>query len=214
MTDKHLFLFGGGAPFNESLGKKFATLSSNGLNKVVILLIEREGWQEYMPKYTDILAQYGVADFVYFPLTSTPSADLKEQLYSATGIIICGGDTELYRDYIVDTKVGTIVKTLYLEGVPIAGFSAGALISPTVCVIPPIDNRKNEHLFLQGLGLITNSLISAHFSKWDEENNLKKALAKTNISQGYGIDDDSGIYFKNEMVSETAGQVYFYYGNG
>ncbi|NIK75168.1 cyanophycinase [Paenibacillus castaneae] len=214
MTDKHLFLFGGGAPFNESLGKKFATLSSNGLNKVVILLIEREGWQEYMPKYTDILAQYGVADFLYFPLTSTPSADLMGQLYSATGIIICGGDTELYRDYIVDTKVGTIVKTLYLEGVPIAGFSAGALISPTVCVIPPIDNRKNEHLFLQGLGLITNGLISAHFSKWDEENNLKTALAKTNISQGYGIDDDSGIYFKNEMVSETAGQVYFYYGNG
>ncbi|WP_235560939.1 Type 1 glutamine amidotransferase-like domain-containing protein [Bacillus sp. FJAT-28004] len=135
-----------------------------------------------------------------------------EQLHSATGIIISGGDTELYQEYIVGTKIGAIIKTLYLEGVPVAGFSAGALISPNICVIPPIDNRANEHLFLQGLGLINHCVISAHFSKWDEEKNLLAALAKTNLSLGYGIDDASGIYFKNERISETAGQVYFYYG--
>jgi len=212
MTEKHLFLFGGGAPFNESLAKKFAALSSKGLSKVVILFIEQDGWQEYMSKYTDLLAGNGVEHFEYCPLHSSPSASLLEQLHSATGVIISGGDTELYRDYIVETKIGSMLKALYLEGVPIAGFSAGALISPKVCVIPPVDNRANEHLFLQGLGLLNHCVISAHFSKWAEEKNLLAALSKTKLSLGYGIDDASGVYFKNEMISETAGQVYFYYG--
>jgi len=212
MTEKHLFMFGGGAPFNESLAKKFGALASKGLSKVVILFIEQEGWQEYMTRYTDQIGLHSVEHFVYFALDTSPSNDFLEQLQSATGVIISGGDTELYRDYIVETKIGTIIKALYLEGVPVAGFSAGALISPNVCVIPPIDNRANEHLFLKGLGLINHCVISAHFSKWDEEKNLLAALSKTNSSMGYGIDDASGIYFKNERISDTAGQIYFYYG--
>ncbi|MCQ6557140.1 Type 1 glutamine amidotransferase-like domain-containing protein [Paenibacillus mendelii] len=129
MTDRHLFLFGGGAPFNASLGEKFAALSTNGSSKAAILFIEQDGWKEYMPKYTDLLEQHGVTDFTYFPLTSSPSIEFIGQLRSASGIIISGGDTELYRDYIVDTKVGQIIKEMYAEGIPVAGFSAGSLIT-------------------------------------------------------------------------------------
>ncbi len=42
------------------------------------------------------------------------------------GIIIGGGETELYHKYIVDTEVGIHIKNLYKEGIPVAGFSAGA----------------------------------------------------------------------------------------
>ncbi len=213
MTEKHLFLFGGGAPFNESLGEKFANLSSNGSNKVAIMFIEQDGWKEYMPKYTDLLERYGVINFEYLKLTSSPSIELKEQLRSSTGVIICGGDTELYREYIVETELGDLLKELYLQGIPIAGFSAGALISPNVCVISPVDNRKNEQLFLKGLGLVNNFVICAHFSKWNEEKNLLLALSRTNLSIGYGIDDGSGIYLRNELLSQSAGQVYFYHAN-
>jgi cyanophycinase len=213
MPEKHLFLFGGGAPFNESLGKKFACLSSNGSNKVAILFIEQDGWKEYMLKYTDLLERNDVTDFVFLQLTPSPSIESIEHLRSSTGIIISGGETKLYRDYIVDTELGDVVKELYLKGIPVAGFSAGALISPNVCVISPIDNRKNEHLFLKGLGLVNNCVISVHFSKWNEEENLMAALSRTNLAIGYGIDDSSGLYLKNEMLSQSAGQVYFYYGN-
>ncbi|MED4908986.1 Type 1 glutamine amidotransferase-like domain-containing protein [Brevibacillus centrosporus] len=212
MADTHLFLFGGGPPFNDVLGKTFAHLSSNGLNgtQVAVLFMERDGWKEYMPRYTDVLEQNGIAHFEYLPLTPAPSPHFIEQLSLATGVIICGGDTERYREYVVDTEIGKIVKRMYAEGTPVAGFSAGALISPNICVIPPIDNRKNEHLFLPGLGLIDHCVVSVHFSKWKEETNLKKALTLTNAYIGYGMDDDSGIYFKNQVVSETAEQVYFY----
>ncbi|MCR8842682.1 Type 1 glutamine amidotransferase-like domain-containing protein [Paenibacillus sp. SC116] len=166
-----------------------------------------------MPKYTDRLEQNDITDFVYFILTPVPSDEMLAQLQLASGIVICGGDTELYRDYIVDSEIGALIRARYEEGVPVAGFSAGALISPQVCVIPPIDNRKNEHLFLKGLGLIDNCVISAHFTFWNEEQNLLTAMEKTQLSLGYGIDDASGIYFKDEVVAKTAGQIHFYYAN-
>ncbi|WP_258384586.1 hypothetical protein [Paenibacillus spongiae] len=40
MADNHLFLFGGGAPFNESLGQKFASLSSSVSSKVAVLFMK------------------------------------------------------------------------------------------------------------------------------------------------------------------------------
>lgn len=212
MADTHLFLFGGGPPFHDALGKTFAKLSLHAADshKVVLLFLERDGWKEYMPGYTGVLEQNGITNFEYLPLNPAPSARFIEQLSLATGVIICGGETERYRAYIVDTAIGNIIKKMYAEGIPVAGFSAGALISPDICVIPPVDSRKHEHLFLRGLGLIDHCVVSVHFSKWNEENNLRKALALTNASVGYGLDDDAGVYLKNQAVAETAGQVYFY----
>lgn len=211
MSDQHLFLFGGGAPFNDRLGRTFSSLASNGSGKVAFLLIERDGWKEYMPKYTNLLTHQDVTQFEYLLLTSTPSIEIIEKLRLCSGVIICGGDTELYRDYIVDTELRNVIKEMYSRGVPVAGFSAGALISPNVCVISPVDNRKKEQLFLRGLGLIENCVISAHFSKWDEEKNLLAALSATNLPTGYGIDDDSGIYLKNGLLTQSAGQIYYYH---
>lgn len=206
MKDTHLFLFGGSPPFGEELGKRFADLALNEKGKIAILFIERDGWEEYMPKYTRVLEKYGVKDFCYFPLSHNPSMSSLEELKSSTGIIICGGDTVHYHSYIVDTEIGKYIKEKYTKGIPVAGFSAGALISPQHCVIPPIDNVEKKHLFLKGLGLIKDCVISVHYSKWNEEENLKKALAVTKAIVGYGIDDGVGMYMKNGKLCEIEGE--------
>jgi cyanophycinase len=203
IKDRHLFLFGGSPPFGENLGKKFADNSLNDKGKVAVLFIERDGWEEYMHKYTNVLVENEVTNFVYLPLS--PDINTLNGLISCTGIIIGGGETELYRKYIVDTEIGFHIKKRYEEGVPVAGFSAGALISPENCIIPLIDNVDGKHLFLTGLGLIKDCIISVHFSKWNGEENLKKALIKAEVSIGYGIDDGEGLYFKNDVLSETEG---------
>lgn len=208
MKNRHLFLFGGGPPFGNDLGKKFAELALKENGKAAILFIERDGWKEYMPVYTNVLQQNGISGFVYLPLCAAPSLSLLEQLESCSGIIIGGGDTERYREYIVETTLGQSIIKMYHEGIPVAGFSAGALISPGNCIIPPIDNACNEHLFLKGLGLIQNCMISVHYSKWNEEENLKAALKRTNIPLGFGIDDGAGLYFNNETLTLTEGQIY------
>ncbi|CAM3784946.1 hypothetical protein GCM10009865_33940 [Aeromicrobium ponti] len=94
MSDRHLFLMGGSPPFGEILGGKFAGLSSASTSKVAVLFLERQGWTNYMDKYTRPLRQYGVKDFTYLPLSSSPSASLFEELLSCSGIIIGGGETD------------------------------------------------------------------------------------------------------------------------
>lgn len=213
MKNRHLFLFGS-PPFSEKFGEKFANLSLSNKGKVAILFIESVGWEEYMQKYTSVLEENNVKRFLYLPLTPNTDHATLQELNSCTGVIISGGETERYRNYIVDTPIGQRVKELYENGAPVAGFSAGALISPSNCVIPPIDNSRNEHLFLNGLGLIKDCVISVHFSKWKEEENLKAALARVNASIGYGIDDDEGLYFENEILSETEGDNFHTFKQG
>lgn len=206
MKSRHLFLFGGSPPFSKNFGEKFADISSKYEGKVAILFLEKDGWERYMPKYTCALEDKCINEFVYLPLGPKSKEKVLKGLASCNGIIICGGETEFYRNYIVDTEIGERIRELYFQGVPVAGFSAGALISPANCVIPPIDNSQNEHLFLNGLGLIKDCIISVHYSKWNEEENLKAALAKLNVTIGYGIDDGAGIYFENESVLEIEGE--------
>ncbi|MGP4108481.1 Type 1 glutamine amidotransferase-like domain-containing protein [Virgibacillus sp. L01] len=209
MNNRHLFLFGGSPPFSNKFGKKFANLSLNNKGKVAILFIERDGWEEYMKLYTSILEENDIKRFFFLPLSPNTDHATLQELSSCTGVIISGGETELYRNCIVDTPIGQRITKLYENGAPVAGFSAGALISPLNCVISPIDNSRNEHLFLTGLGLIRDCVISVHFSKWKEEENLKAALARVNAPSGYGIDDDEGLYFENEILSETEGDNYY-----
>ncbi|MCA0982882.1 Type 1 glutamine amidotransferase-like domain-containing protein [Halobacillus yeomjeoni] len=209
MTAKHLFLFGGSPPFNDTLGEKFAKYAGNEKGKVAILFIEREGWKEYMKIYTSVLKRFGLKKYEYIALSSSPSEEDIEQVKTSSGIIISGGATELYRSYIVKTGIGVAVKELYENGVPVAGFSAGALIAPEHCVIPPIDNSKNKQLFLSGLGLIKNCTISVHYTKWNEEQNLRAAIEKLRVPIGYGIDDEGSIYFRNEKSIECDSHNYY-----
>lgn len=137
MDNRHLFLFGGNPPFCKHLGKRFSELALNEEGKVAVLFLLRDGWEQYMPRYTSILEKNGVSNFVYIPLTEHQSDTNADKLHSCTAIIIGGGDTELYRQYVVDTNIGLQVKKMYEKGVPVGGFSAGALISPEYCVIPP-----------------------------------------------------------------------------
>ena len=200
LKNRYLFLFGGSPPFNRKLGKKFADSVLKGNGKTAILFIEREGWKGYMPKYTGVLKENGLTKFAYIPLSANPEESLLQQLSSSTGVIICGGETERYRNYIVNTPMGKQIKEMYQQGVPVAGFSAGALICPEDCVISPKDNSKNKQLFLEGLGLLKKCVISVHYTKWDEEGNLKTALEKVNALIGYGIDDEGSLYFENEIL--------------
>ncbi|KKI92876.1 peptidase S51 dipeptidase E [Bacillus sp. SA1-12] len=214
MEKRHLFLLGGSPPFGHKLGSLFAKLALNEHGKVAILFLERAGWEAYMSKYTSILNQKGIKEFVYLPINTESKNRLLKELRTCTGMIIGGGNTEFYRDYIVDTPIGYCIKEMYNQGIPAAGFSAGALISPEHCVIPPIDNHRNKHLFLKGLGLIKDCVISVHFSQWNEERNLKTAIETANVSIGFGIDDEEGLYFENENLTETEGDNFFIYKKG
>lgn len=203
--DKHLFLFGGGPPFTLNMAKRFVEITSQKSAPVSILVVEREGWEEYMPRYTQALKDLGLNEFFYLPLPVTPVEDVIKAIKNSSGIFIGGGDTNLYADYIVETSIASAIKDSYEWGIPVAGFSAGALISPDLCIISPKDNVECVFQHRKGLGLIGNVLIAVHFTEWDEEDHLRNAVNAFSNNDNYGIDEETGIYFRNGQLETTEG---------
>ncbi|WP_260445592.1 Type 1 glutamine amidotransferase-like domain-containing protein [Metabacillus elymi] len=205
MLYKHLFLFGGSPPFTLNMAKQFVIKASTN-DSVSILFVERDGWEQYMPRYTQALEDLGLNGFYYLPLPSTPIEKVVDCLKNSSGIIIGGGDTNLYADYIVETSISNTIKERYDLGIPVAGFSAGALISPEFCIISPKDNEQNEFQFRKGLGLISDVLIAVHFTQWNDETHLRNSVNKFNNHLNYGIDENTCVYFLNGHLESIEGK--------
>lgn len=203
--EKHLFLFGGGPPFTTNMAEHFVNIAKTRNAPVAILVVERDGWEQYMPKYTKELKNSGLNSFIYLPLPSTPIEQVVNCLDSCSGIIIGGGETNLYADYIVDTAISNAIRERYKSGVPVAGFSAGALISPELCVISAKDNEQNELQFREGLGLISDVIIAVHYTQWNDEAHLREALSRFKSKVNYGIDEGACIYFLNGQLESIEG---------
>lgn len=202
--EKHLFLFGGSPPFTTNMANQFVKASERN-KPVSILFVEREGWEHYMPKYTQALERIGVTNFLYLPLPSTPVEQVVDCIKKSSSIIIGGGNTNLYADYIVDTPISRVIKDQYESGIPIAGFSAGALISPEECMISPKDNEQKEFQLRKGLGLLPNVLVAVHFSQWKDEEHLRNAVHQFREYRNYGIDEGTCVYFRNGELDSTEG---------
>ncbi|WP_079528676.1 Type 1 glutamine amidotransferase-like domain-containing protein [Halobacillus hunanensis] len=209
MKDTHLFLFGGSPPMPDRMASQFVETLRNKRGTITVLYIEREGAEEYLPRYTLSLHSHAPElNIFYLPLGTFYTEKQLDQLRASNGIIIGGGDTLAYRNYIVETEIAEIIRCQFQNGTPIAGFSAGALISPNNCVISPKDNPEEVTLYQQGLGLLMNAVLSAHYLKWEEQDQLKTIVAYTHVQVGYGIAEDSGIYFKNQRLTTIEGYVH------
>ena len=206
MINQQLFLFGGGPPFTSGLCKTFVSCS-NGTGPIVLLYVPRPGssWADYAPIYTDALTACGATAFFHLPLSDSPTDKQLAQLTASSGIVISGGETERYQQFIVDTPIGTLIQEYYQQGIPVAGFSAGALLTPDECRIPAIDQRNGQALVLKGLGLLPDAVVSVHYDAWQEEANLRQAFRSTNSAFGYGLPERAGIHLKNNQLVQQEG---------
>uniref|UniRef100_UPI0030196A00 Type 1 glutamine amidotransferase-like domain-containing protein n=1 Tax=Oceanobacillus massiliensis TaxID=1465765 RepID=UPI0030196A00 len=183
-----------------------ANIASAKTGPIAVLFIEREGWRDYMPTYTKLVKDFGPDDYEYLPLPSTPIEKVVQSISSCSGIIVGGGVTNLYADFIVETAIADAIKERFHSGIPYAGFSAGALISPANCVISPKDNETKSFQSRKGLGLVSDLVIAVHFSQWKDEGHLRNAANKLPGCTYYGIDERNGIYLKNGKLQDKEGE--------
>jgi len=203
--NKHLFLFGGGPPFTKNMAREFVQETLKKNSPISLLVVERVGWEQYIPNYTSGLKELGVEDIHILPLPSTPISKVVDCLENSSGIIIGGGDTNLYADYIVDTPISKVIKQKYEKGIPLAGFSAGALISPEHCIISAKDNVQKEFQHRKGLGLVPNILLAVHFTQWNDQDHLREAVNTYGKQTNYGIDEGTCVYLLNGELHDIEG---------
>ncbi|MFS0785009.1 Type 1 glutamine amidotransferase-like domain-containing protein [Shouchella sp. 1P09AA] len=168
----------------------------------VVLVIDRPGIDQYETKYVERLNSVGI-DCTFLALPS--KQNVCDQLAKCGGIVICGGDTENYIAEIVHTPIGKGIQEQFIKGVPVAGFSAGAIIAMEKSYLSAKDTREQRPVVLEGLGLQAHTKIAVHFSEWQEEEHLR-LLAKESNDDHYGIDEQSGMYMKNGRTESVDGK--------
>ena len=126
-------------------------------------------------------------------------------LGAVTGVIIGGGHTPTYLSLYGTGPLGESLRNLSHGTTPIAGQSAGALIMPEVCAIPPEDTGADQVTIDVGLGLIENMVVGVHFTERDAQPHVLAAMAKTRTSRGLGIDEGACAIVRANQVRATVG---------
>ncbi|RQW22411.1 peptidase S51 dipeptidase E [Bacillus sp. C1-1] len=197
----HLFLFGSGPPFTETLGKRFVEVMRK--KTCIILVIDRPGIEDYRKTYEGSLKSLGVR-CLFRPLPAVSEQEICNELNDCGGIVIGGGHTERYIDEVVEKTIGLTIREQFYKGIPVAGFSAGAIISMETSMISAKDHSSKRLRVRKGLGLQKHTQVAVHFSEWEEEEHLRR-ITKDDAIEGFGINEKSGIYFEDGIRDMTEG---------
>ncbi|WP_077305232.1 Type 1 glutamine amidotransferase-like domain-containing protein [Terribacillus halophilus] len=209
MPKRRLYLLGGNTAQREA-NVHFSRAAGGKNAKIALLIVYREGWEAFLPRYTKHWLNQGVPErniSVIIPnnegmLDADAAA---QQLAAATGIFIGGGHSETYYAHYAKQPFKQLLKDKYATGVPVAGNSAGALLMPETVLLSPRDTDNQQAWSGPGLGLLHNQLISVHFSQWQDEQHLIAGLEQLQVPYGYGIDEDACLYFENEQPTAVFG---------
>lgn len=208
MKDRYLYLLGGHSFQNEP-HRQFIDHAGGSNARIALCIMNSPGWEEYVPLFQQLWENAGARDVQVIVPDQDGNLDMVQAervLSQASGIFIGGGDTGKYHQYYATGRFKELLIDCYLNGAPIAGNSAGALILPEICLISPQDNVQGKLLFKQGVGLIKNILISVHYTEWGNQPNLLEAMRTRKINHGIGIDEQGCAVFRNEQLAFSLGE--------
>ena len=208
MVRKLLFLLGGGSAIFDMVAEEFIPAAGGCDSTIALLLTGAQGWEDYVPQYTQPWVRRGITQHHIIVPDENRSLDVdavSAKLYEATGIFIGGGDTPTYHRLYATEPIRSIIRERYQQGVPIAGLSAGALIAPEVCAIPPEDTGDPSVRIVTGLGLVRGLILGVHFSEWDALPHVLEAMVKTRTAFGLGVDESACAVLENGQLKHVLG---------
>jgi cyanophycinase len=208
MNDRYLFLLGG----NTSLFKAheaFIAKAGGSNAKIALLIMYSPNWEKYLPHYEKPWNDIGINNYSLIMPDENGNLDInqaKEILDSSTGIFIGGGHTPTYHKYFVTSAMKDLIKEKYDSGIPIAGCSAGALISLRHSFIAPDETKTSDIQSIEGIGLLHDVLIGVHYTENNQQSYLAEAMKRLSINTGLGIDENACAVFKNECLEYCIGK--------
>ncbi|WP_102706437.1 Type 1 glutamine amidotransferase-like domain-containing protein [Terribacillus saccharophilus] len=209
MQTRKLYLLGGNTS-QEEANIHFAKAAGGENARIALLIVYREGWEAFLPRYTNHWIAQGVRENNISVIVPNEKGELDlakaaEIVSEATGIFIGGGHSETYYSLYTKEPFKQLLRGKYAAGTPLAGNSAGALLMPKTVLLSPHDTDNQQAWSGSGLGILQNQLISVHFSQWQDEPNLISGLHHLNIPIGYGIDEDACLFLENEKPVNVFG---------
>jgi len=207
VTHRLLFLLGGSAAF-DVVAEEFVPAAGGRDATIVLLMQGGHGWEKWVPEYTEPWIRRGVSR--YYPIVPDENGTLdldtvSAKLREATGIFIGGGHTPTYHRLYATEPIRSVLRESYHKGVPIAGVSAGALIAPEICVLPPDETNDGSLQIAAGLGLVSDLIVGVHFTELNALPSVLEAMARTKTRSGWGIDEPACAVFEDGQFKGALG---------
>jgi len=130
-----------------------------------------------------------------------------EKIEQADLIFFTGGDQSRLVNTLIDTTLFEKIKDRYLNGVTIAGTSAGAAAACDPIIFDGDSGglKKGTIRHSQGFGFIKNVTIDTHFVNRGRLGRLTQFLSSGISLKGIGIGEDTAIIINNNDVFEVIG---------
>jgi cyanophycinase len=191
---RSFILSGGNPPLKKEYMKEL--LAQKNDPKIVILALYREEWKNYIEeKYIQPFIEIGVASFHTILGDKVSEDEIIDGINKADILIISGGETTKYQETYCKETIRRALLKRNESGLPVIGFSAGAIIMGDKIAISPHDNKEQITLYRKGLGIYNDFLIGVHYSKWADQQHLKEAKKVTEYERAFGLDNQAYITF-------------------
>jgi len=203
---RQLFLLGGSAAFDVTADKFVA--AAGGRHARIALLLQ--GGRDGKRVPDDVRAWQARGASRYDVIVPDDAGrlnvdDVAAKLRSATGIFIGDGDTATYRRLYATEPVRALLRECYTRGIPLAGCSAGAHIVPQVCTFAPGESAGGAR-DAEGLGLVSDLLVSAPFTPEHTLPHLLDAMAQARVRRAWGIEEGACVVLENETFARVLGR--------
>ena len=162
-------------------------------------------------RYERVFRDLGAEAVSVLPFRSRSDCDEERHLAvldAVDGLFMTGGNQVRLSSIIGDTPVAEKIRTRHLEGLHVAGTSAGAAIMPEHMIaggesgsIPRADMVEMAH----GLGLTDKLVIDQHFRQRERLGRLLAAVAVNPSALGIGLDEDTGAFIDADDRLEVVG---------
>ena len=217
-----IFLIGGGwaAEHRDAVWSPFlsraAERAAGGPPSIACVVVDEGDGPDQVQRWAGALGRTAVCTPVpvLIPLGSGLSDDQRSTLAAAHGLLVCGGLTPAYAESLV--PAADLIRARVAEGVPYAGFSAGAAVAADRAVVggwrdrgvPVCPEDAGEDLaevsVVDGLGLVPFA-VDVHAAQWGTLARLIAAVAGGRVESGVALDEDTVLQMAADGSATVAG---------
>jgi cyanophycinase len=176
---------------------------------LLLLMGTDEESRAYHEKYVHALGLVGVRDGLVIERIEKGHPFRIEALEGIDGLMVGGGPTPAY--HVSMRAAYTPIRELVANGMPYAGFSAGAVIAATTAIVggwridgvPVCPEDSNEGLdkvtVVNGMALIAGA-VDVHAAQWGSVSRLTAAVESRLVRHGVAIDECTTLLSDGSVV--------------
>ena len=190
--------------------RRFATLCG-GPSARIAIIPTASSISDTGSRYEDLFRSLGVGEAKSLPIQSRADCEHREWLDvldEVEGVFLTGGNQLRLSTMIGGTEVAKAIRRRNVEGMHVAGTSAGAAFLSEHMIAFGREGgspRAKIVTLAPGLGLTNRIIIDQHFRQRDRLGRLLTALAFNPFAIGIGLDENTAGFIAPDETVEVVG---------